>query len=99
MPFYSAGVAFFFFMCTLIMCKKEFAMNLTLSIDAETLKRAREVARRQGKSVNQLIREYLERLTGKEVSQEQVRELFELMEQAKGSLKGRKWNRDEIHER
>ncbi len=74
-------------------------MNLTLSIDAETLKRAREVARRQGKSVNQLIREYLERLTGKEVSQEQVRELFELMEQAKGSLKGRKWNRDEIHER
>lgn len=34
-------------------------MNVTLSLDKELLDKAREVARRQGRSLNDLLREYL----------------------------------------
>ena len=37
-------------------------MNLILSVDEQILKRARKTARAMGKSVNQLVREYLEQL-------------------------------------
>jgi predicted HicB family RNase H-like nuclease len=39
-------------------------MNVTLSIDEKLLARARELAHERGTSVNQLVRDYLERLTG-----------------------------------
>jgi hypothetical protein len=74
-------------------------MNLTLSADEKVIKRARETARRQGKSLNQAIREYLQLLSASENSEDSVEELFALMEQGKGSLKRQSWSRDEIHER
>ncbi len=37
-------------------------MNLTLSLDEKLLERARVAAQAQGKSVNQLVREYLEQM-------------------------------------
>jgi len=40
-------------------------MNLTLSIDEQTVERAREVANQQGTSLNALIREFVERLAGR----------------------------------
>ena len=39
-------------------------MNLTLSVDEQTVNRARKKAQALGKSLNQLIREYLQRLAG-----------------------------------
>jgi hypothetical protein len=39
-------------------------MNLTLSADADVIRRAREAAHRQGRSLNDLIREQLEQLAG-----------------------------------
>lgn len=39
-------------------------MNLTLSLDEYTIARAREVAKASGKSLNQLVREYLQGLAG-----------------------------------
>jgi len=38
-------------------------MNITLSIEEEVVKRARELAKRRGKSLNDMIRDYLDRLT------------------------------------
>jgi hypothetical protein len=52
-----------------------------------------------GKSVNQLVREYLERLAGKPDRDALVAEFRELSKKPLGDSKGWKFNRDEIHER
>ena len=72
-------------------------MNLTLSIDEELLKRARDAARAQGKSVNQLVREHLEELT---TTQELEAELDAFRATSKsGRSQGWHFDRVEIHER
>ena len=52
-----------------------------------------------GKSVNQLVREYLEQLAGKSDPASIASEFARLSRQAKGNSKGWKFNREEIHER
>ena len=72
-------------------------MNLTLSIDQELLERARAAARAQGKSVNQLVREYLEELT---VIQELDDDLARFRASSRtGHSQGWKFDREELHER
>ncbi|HEY4176290.1 MAG TPA: DUF6364 family protein [Kofleriaceae bacterium] len=39
-------------------------MNLTLAVDERTVERAREAAQKMGKSLNGLIREYIDQLAG-----------------------------------
>ena len=39
-------------------------MNITLSVDEQVAKRARDAAKKMGKSLNQLVRDYLEQLAG-----------------------------------
>ncbi len=41
-------------------------MNITLSADPETIERTRAYARRHDTSLNQLVRDYLKRLTAQE---------------------------------
>lgn len=60
---------------------------------------ARKVAAAMGKSVNQLIREYLEQLTSTSTVEEDLAELRRLSKQGKGNSKGWKFDRDEIHAR
>jgi len=74
-------------------------MNVTLSIDDDVLARARELAARRGTSVNQLIRDYLEELASDVSSDEIVAELKELWRTTSGNSAGKRWTRDEIHER
>jgi antitoxin component of RelBE/YafQ-DinJ toxin-antitoxin module len=74
-------------------------MNLTLSIDERLVDDARKVAAAMGKSVNQLIREYLEQLTSTSTLEEDLAELRRLSKQSKGNSKGWKFDRDEIHAR
>ncbi len=76
-----------------------FVMNLTLSIDDEVLQQARRRAEAMGKSVNQLVREYLEQLAGKSDRDALVAELRELTRNSTGDSRGWKFNREEIHER
>ena len=71
-------------------------MNITLSVDEKTVVEARKVAASMGKSLNQIIREDLERLTHKQ-SRECLNEFKALTGQ--GNSKGWKFNRDELHER
>ena len=74
-------------------------MNLTLSVDDDTLQKARQRADAMGKSVNQLVREYLEQLAGKSNREALLQEFREMSKHATGDSKGWKFNREEIHER
>jgi Family of unknown function (DUF6364) len=74
-------------------------MNVTLSIDDEVLHRARRTAEVMGTSVNQLIRDYLEQLSGKVEPGEDAAEFARLSRLAAGNSRGWKFNREELHER
>jgi hypothetical protein len=74
-------------------------MNVTLSVDEEVLARVRELAARQGTSLNQIIREHLAELAGKRTPEEIVHEVEQLWAQDQGDSGGRRWTRDELHER
>jgi len=74
-------------------------MNVTLSIDDEVVQRARRKAEAMGTSVNELIREYLEQLSGKTDMAGDAKEFEELSRLAQGDSRGWKFNRDELHER
>ncbi len=74
-------------------------MNLTLSIDEQTVKQARKVAQSQGKSLNQLIRDYLDLMTAQGDAQSDIEELRELSVRGQGHSAGWRFNREEIHER
>ncbi|HEY1646790.1 MAG TPA: hypothetical protein VGF96_02315 [Terracidiphilus sp.] len=72
-------------------------MNLTLSIDEEIVKRAREKLRTTGKSINQEIREHLQHLAG----DDDLELAIAFLEKTSGlgrAEAGWKWNRDEIYE-
>ncbi|PYV95327.1 MAG: MerR family transcriptional regulator [Acidobacteria bacterium] len=72
-------------------------MNLTLSVDEQTVARARKKAQALGKSLNQLIRDYLQRLAGGDDAERSIAEFRKLSGQ--GHSRGWRFNRDEIHER
>jgi hypothetical protein len=71
-------------------------MNLTLSVDEQTVERARGVARAMGKSLNQLMREYLEQLAGRNQIERDIAEFRALSPSGKRSWK---FNREEIYDR
>jgi hypothetical protein len=74
-------------------------MNVTLSVDDEVVARARERAEVFGKSLNQLVREYLEQLAGFSDAKRNAEEFERLSEASNGHSRGWKFNREEIHER
>jgi hypothetical protein len=74
-------------------------MNLTLSLDERLLADARRVASAMGKSVNQLIRDYLEQLTSKLATEEEIAELRRLSLEGPGDSRGWRFNRDDLHAR
>ena len=72
-------------------------MNVTLSIDAQLVAKARKKAAALGKSLNQLIRDYLQRLAGGDDPERSIQEFKRLS--GGGHSRGWRFNRDEIHER
>jgi hypothetical protein len=73
--------------------------NLTLSIDEHVADRARLAASKMGKSLNQVVRDYLEQLAGS-TRRAQDWEAFEAQCLASGGkLKGWRFNREEANER
>ena len=72
-------------------------MNLTLSVDEQVVARARRKANSLGKSLNQLIRDYLQSVAGGDDPERSILELRELS--GKGNSRGWRFNRDQIHER
>lgn len=72
-------------------------MNITLAVDDEVLKKAREAAQAQGKSVNQLVREYLEQFSAQSDLEQAIATFRATARTGHGS--GQRFNRDELHER
>jgi hypothetical protein len=72
-------------------------MNVTLSVDEQLLARARKKAETLGKSLNQLIRDYLQTLAGVDDPERSIEEFRRLS--GKGNSRGWRFNRDEIHTR
>ena len=70
--------------------------KVTLSIDEKLLARAREFARERGTSVDQLIHDHLERLTGTPGPAYVLEQLERLWSEAEGHSGGWKWNREEV---
>ncbi len=70
-------------------------MNLTLSVDDQVVDNARLAARAMGKSLNQLVREYLEGLAGKGQLSAELDELRALG--GRGNSDGSKLPRDELY--
>ena len=72
-------------------------MNVTLSIDDQLVASARKKAEALGKSLNQLIRDYLKTVAGGDDPERSIQEFNRLSGQ--GHSRGWKFNRDEIHSR
>jgi len=72
-------------------------MNVTLSIDDQIVSKARKKAEALGKSLNQMIRDYLQTVAGGDDPERSIEEFKRLS--GKGHSRGWRFNRDEIHER
>src|ERR1019366_3434810 len=72
-------------------------MNVTLSIDEQLVTRARKKADALGKSLNQLIRDYLQKLAGGDDPEQSIQEFKHLS--GRGHSRGWRFERNEIHER
>ena len=72
-------------------------MNITLSVDEQVIARARRKAKVLGKSLNELIRDYLQKLAGGDNPERSIKEFEHLS--GRGHSRGWRFNRDEIHER
>ncbi len=74
--------------------------NLTIAVDDEVLRRARIRALEQGTSVNAILRGYLESFAASDAERDRaVRRVIEASRQAASGSGGRRWSRDELHER
>ena len=74
--------------------------NLTITVDDDLLRKARMKTLEQGTSVNALLRDYLTHFTGVRSAQEQAaRGFLALAAKSRARRGGRRWTRDELHER
>jgi hypothetical protein len=89
---------------TLISCNGvEPAMaNLTISVNEQTLKRARMRALEENRSVNAVLARYLEEYAGEDAArrrrQEALEALLEIADAAECRRGSGTWTRDELHE-
>jgi hypothetical protein len=74
--------------------------NLTLTIEGDLLREARKVALDRNTSVNQLVREFLERLVqeqgSRQAAQADIEDMFRTVHIEVGR---RNWTRQDLHER
>ena len=74
--------------------------NLTIAIEDNLLQRARLRATEQGRSINALLREYLEAFAGSANRRDRAIDSFQkLADRAATGSGSRRWSRDELHER
>ena len=74
-------------------------MNLTLSVDERIVRKARKVAENMGMSLNEAVRRFIEELAGSHSVEGDIAELLELSARSGGHSRGRRFSRDEAHER
>ncbi|MFP4378129.1 MAG: DUF6364 family protein [Spirochaetales bacterium] len=72
-------------------------MNITLSADRELVEKAREYAAAHGTSVNQLVRDYLERLVGEISADEAASAFASFAREHAGTSSGARITREDIY--
>jgi Family of unknown function (DUF6364) len=72
-------------------------MSFILSLDDQLVSRARKKAQALGKSLNQLIRDYLQTVAGGDDAERSIEEFKRLS--GCGNSRGWRFKREEIHER
>lgn len=74
--------------------------NVTISVPGEILEQARARALRLGTSVNAVLRDRLQEFAGGDSARRRALvELQELARKSKAGSRGKRWTRDELHER
>jgi hypothetical protein len=73
-------------------------MKITLAMDEALVEEARRVAAARGISLNQMIREELERLTRAGERQARIDEMMRLFREHPGDSRGWKWNREDLYD-
>ena len=77
-----------------------YVANLPIDLDEGVLERARSMASEQGTSLEALVRNFVESFASVEENQAQaVKTLLELSRKSEGGSGGRRWTKDELHER
>jgi len=75
-------------------------MNITLSADAKLIEKSRQIAKKRGTSLNQLVRDYLTQVVDEKTSASAADEFEHLVRESSGrSASGYRFNREESHER
>lgn len=80
-------------------------MTVTLNLDEEIVERARELAKRRGMSLEELLGEYVRAGTSQVspmkpgAGENLVKELERMWATSWGDSRGETWTREEIHER
>ncbi len=74
--------------------------NLTITVDEESLKKARLRAIQEGTSVNAVLRDFLDAYAGvRREQQEAAGRIVALSRSSKSRRGGRVWTRQDLHER
>lgn len=73
--------------------------NMTIALDDETFDASKAYAREHGTSVNAMIRQFLRATTAPASAQSPVQGFLALSREAHGHSGGRRWTREELHER
>ena len=73
-------------------------MNITLSADAQLIKKAREFAKIHGTTLNKMIRIFLASVVTENGSKKDADYFLHTVEQIQGDSKGKQWTRNEIYE-
>ena len=75
-------------------------VNITLSSDAETVRKARQYARTHNTTLNQLVRDYMGRLIGDDTPMDAASEFARVAWGYAGrSPEGYRFDRSEVHQR
>jgi hypothetical protein len=80
------------------MCKVS-QRNLTLSVENELLELARRYARSKNISLNKLVRELLEQAVVPQPKPNWIEDFIETCKEVQGDSGGKKWSREDLHER
>jgi len=73
-------------------------VNITLSVDEKVAEAARQVAREQGTSLNELLRRYMAGLAGQRTAEARANAIVALFVDHPGDSGGRKFVREDAYE-